>query len=141
MAKVCVQCDKKIGLFSKAIEGIYCSYTCRDAGRNEIADNARRSTERLAEAEQLAQKAQAEAAAAAAKAKAEAAVKASCPKCGAAWRFVESGGAGGLNAGSCGKCGLEVSFKAIERCPTCKGMSLVIEADRARCPRCKYRRD
>jgi hypothetical protein len=140
VAKLCVQCDKKIGLFQKAIEEIYCSYTCRDAGRQEIAEHERRSTDRIAEAEQLAARATAEAAAAAAKAKAEALVETSCPKCSAPWRHVESGGKDGRHSGACDKCGFAVEFQAIERCPTCTCMSLVIEVDRARCPRCKYRR-
>jgi hypothetical protein len=140
VAKVCVQCDKKIGLFHKAIDEIYCSYTCRDAGRNDIVENERRSTERLAEAEQLAKQAKLATEAAAAKAKADALVKLTCPKCSAAWRYVEAGEGGSLHSGACEKCGLSVQFSAIERCPTCTCMSLVVEADRARCPRCKYRR-
>ncbi len=140
MAKVCVQCDKKIGLFKKAIDGIYCSYACRDAGRQDIVDNERRSGEMKLQAAreeaEAAERAQAEAKREAA----EAALKKLCPKCGRDWDL-SPGAEGELDRGHCTFCGLTVEFSAIEECPTCKGMTLVVEAAGARCPRCKYRRD
>lgn len=137
MAKVCVQCEKKIGLFKSAIDEIYCSYACRDAARKDIADNQQRAKERAAEAERAAQQAAAEAKAQAAQAKAEDAVKHTCPKCGAAWKYT----AGPPESGACDKCGFSSEFTGIEKCPTCTGMSLVVSAAGARCPRCKFRRD
>lgn len=139
MAKVCIQCDKKIGLFSSAIEGVYCSAQCRDASRRAIEDNERRSHDRIVEAEKAARDAAAAAAAADAAAKAAAARLACCPKCGAAWR-VEPGPSEGSRRGDCAKCGLAVVFKDIEKCPTCTQTSLIVEESGARCPRCKFRR-
>ncbi|GMV13436.1 MAG: hypothetical protein KJ015_33825 [Myxococcales bacterium] len=140
MAKVCVQCDKKIGMFSSAIEGVYCSYECRDQSRKAIAENERRSQDRIVEAEKAARDAAAAAAAAEAAASAAAARLRACPKCGAEWRFVHDGAGAGLHRGECGKCGLAATFKDIEKCPTCTGMSLLVEATGSRCPRCKFRR-
>jgi hypothetical protein len=62
MAKLCVQCEKKIGLFKTAIDGIYCSYACRDASRKDIVDSSRRVSEAKLEAERAEQVADAQAA-------------------------------------------------------------------------------
>lgn len=140
MAKICVQCEKKIGLFKTAIDGVFCSYACRDASRKDIADSTRRAGEAKLAAEVAARESQARAAEHAARETADARLKRTCPKCGAAWDYSEGIGAGGLDAGRCGKCGLATEFRAIEKCPTCTGMSLIVEAAGARCPRCKFRR-
>ena len=60
MARICVQCDKKIGLFKTPIEEIYCYNTCRDAARHDIAENERRSAERKVQEEHAAQVAEEE---------------------------------------------------------------------------------
>lgn len=136
MAKVCVQCDKKIGLFKSPIDGIYCSYECRDAARKEIEDNEKRVADAAAAKQRAAKEAEERAAAEAAQAQADAALKSSCPKCGNAWNYV----AGSPDTGNCDKCGFSAEFTAIEKCPTCTFMSLVVSGNEARCPRCKYRR-
>ncbi len=136
MAKLCVQCESKIGLFKKPIDGIYCSYACRDAARKDIAENQQRAAERAAEAERAAQAAQVQAAAQAAQAKVDDKLKHTCPKCGAAWKYT----AGPPESGACDKCSFTSTFTGIEKCPTCTCMSLVVSAEGARCPRCKYRR-
>jgi hypothetical protein len=136
MAKVCAQCDQKIGMFKKPIDGIYCSYGCRDAARKEIEDNQKRAAEAAAATEREAKEVEARAAATAAQAQADTALKSTCPKCGAAWKYV----AGTPDTGACDKCGFSSEFTAIEKCPTCTFMSLVVSASGARCPRCKFRR-
>jgi ribosomal protein S27AE len=138
MAKICVQCEKKIGLFKTAIDGVYCSYACRDASRKDIADSTRRASEAKVAAEVAAREAATQAAEESRRAQADAALKRTCPKCGAGWDY--AAGADGLDTGRCGKCGLTAEFRAIEKCPTCTGMSLIVEAKGARCPRCKFRR-
>ena len=140
MAKVCVQCEKKIGLFKSAIDGVYCSYACREASREDIAENERRSVEVALESKRAEAEAAREAEAAATRAAEEAALKRACPKCGSAWSYSPGTGANGLDQGRCTICGLAVEFRQIEPCPTCKGRSLIVEAQGARCPRCKYRR-
>ena len=141
MARICAQCEKKIGLFKTPIEEIYCSYTCRDAARKDIADNDRRAAERMAESQRAAEVAETQAAEVAKQARADATLKATCPKCGAAWKYSAGAGPEGSDHGDCAKCGLSVDFLQIEKCPTCTGMSLVVQAQGARCPRCKSRRD
>lgn len=140
MAKVCVQCDKKIGLFKSAIDEIYCSYECRDAGRRDIAVNSQHAVERQAEAERRAREAATRATAAEAQARSDAAVLGTCPKCATAWRLAPPVEPGGLRKGDCTKCGFTAELSSIERCPTCTCMSLIVEAHGARCPRCKFRR-
>jgi hypothetical protein len=139
MAKVCVQCDKKLGLFKKAIDGIYCSYECRDAGRQDIVDNERRSGEMKIQAAREEAEAAERARETAEREAAAAAVKSTCPKCGRDWSL-SPGAADGLDRGHCTFCGLTAEFSGIEECPTCKGISLLVEASGARCPRCKFRR-
>lgn len=136
MAKVCAQCDKKIGLFKSPIDGIYCSYACRDAARKEIEDNQKRAADAAAAAQRAEKEAEARAAAEAAQAQADDALNHTCPKCGAAWDYV----AGPPHSGHCSKCGFSSEFTAIEKCPTCTFVSLVVSAQGARCPRCKFRR-
>lgn len=136
MAKVCVQCEKKIGLFKSPIDGIYCSYACRDAAKKDIEENQKRAAARAAEAERAAEAAKAQAAVEAAQAKADDAVKHTCPKCGAAWKY----SAGPPESGACSKCSFTTEFTNIEKCPTCTCMSLVVSTEGARCPRCKFRR-
>jgi hypothetical protein len=140
MAKLCVQCDKKIGMFKTPIDGIYCSYECRDAGRRDIADNERRAVELKAHEAESQRASEVAAATQAAQTRAQDAVKRACPKCGAAWRYAAGGGSAGLDLGECGKCGFSAQFNEIEKCPTCTSMSLVVDGQGARCPRCKFRR-
>ena len=140
MAKQCVQCDKKIGLFKSPIDDIYCSYECRDAGRRAIVENEQRAQEREAEAVRSARAAEVDAAASAAESARSEAVKRACPKCGAAWKYVAGGGPNGLDTGKCDKCGFSAELKDVERCPSCRSQSLIIEVSGARCPRCKFRR-
>ncbi len=140
MAKVCVQCDKKIGLFKSAVDGIYCSTACRDAGQASIAQAEQRAEEQAAESVRASQREQTLAAEAAEKARAVAEFANSCPKCRSPWSVVPGGGTGGLHAGKCSKCSLDVEFSNIEPCPSCRQVSLIVEADGARCPTCKYRR-
>jgi hypothetical protein len=138
MAKICVQCEKKIGLFKSPIDGIYCTYSCREAARKDIAESERRAAERKIEEERAAKEAEARAAEAAKRAKAEPTVENTCPKCGPSWKHTDRPG-GGYH-GKCDRCGLSADFDAIEKCPTGTGMSLLVQVDAARCPRCKFRR-
>jgi hypothetical protein len=140
MAKVCVQCDKKIGFFKTPIDGIYCSYDCRDAARRDIKENQKRAAERQVAAERAAAEAEEAAAVESRRSQAEIVLKNTCPKCGVGWGYDAGAGAGGLDHGHCTKCGFSADFSAIEKCPTCTQMSLVVEAESARCPRCKFRR-
>jgi len=140
MAKICVQCEKKIGLFKTPIDGIYCSYECRDAGRRDIVANEKRAAEEKVRQAESQRAADLVAATEAAASKAQDTVKRTCPKCGAPWRYAAGGGPAGLDAGECGKCGFSAAFSAIEKCPSCTSMSLIVEAQGARCPRCKFRR-
>jgi len=141
MAKVCVQCDKKIGFFKSPVEGIYCSTECQTAAKRDIEENQRRAEERLVEEERSAREAEERAAAEAERISVELAVKNQCPKCGTTWKYEPRSEPEALDHGECSKCGFTASFSDIERCPTCTGMSLVVGADGARCPRCKTRRD
>jgi hypothetical protein len=141
MAKVCIQCEKKIGFFQTPIDGVYCSYKCRDAARREIAENDRRSQERMSAARVRAEEEARESQRRAELEQAHARVLASCPKCGSEWAYVHSGGPGGAHTGDCARCGFSADFTAIEKCPVCTAASLVVAPDGdARCPRCKYRR-
>jgi len=140
MAKVCVQCEKKIGLFRSAVEGMYCSTACRDAGQVAIVEAERRADERAAESVRASREAGAREAAATEQARVLAEYAGSCPKCRAPWSVVAGGGAGGMHAGKCSQCHLDVEFSDIEPCPSCKQVSLVVEAQGARCPCCKFRR-
>src|SRR6185295_11467574 len=136
MAKVCIQCEKKIGFFQTPIEGVYCSYKCRDAARRDVVENDRRSKERIeaqkVRAEEEARDSQRRADAE----KASAKVLATCPKCSSEWAYVRSGGPSGADTGDCARCGFAVDFTAIEKCPVCTASSLVVAPDGdARCPR------
>lgn len=135
MAKVCIQCDKKLGMFQKPIDGIYCSDTCRDAAKAQIVDNERRSQERIVEAERISQELVHKQAAAVA----TAAKLATCPKCTKPWKMSEAGGKN--HKGECSQCGFSITFADVENCPTCRGPSMVVDADGSgKCPRCKSRR-
>ncbi len=137
MAKVCIQCDKKIGLFQKPLDGIYCSETCRDAAKAQIVEHERRSAELVVESQRAAEQQARQSAAA----EAEASRRQSCAKCGKPWTYVQGGGPEGTNSGQCPTCGFSATFIDIETCPTCTGFSLLVAADKtARCPRCKWRR-
>lgn len=133
MAKVCIQCDKKLGMFSKPIDGIYCSEACQNAAKAQIVENERRSQERVVEAERISQEiVQKQAAAVVAAAKIG-----TCPKCGKPWTVT---GAGKEHKGEC-SCGFSAAFADIENCSTCRGPSMIIAADgTGKCPRCKSRR-
>jgi hypothetical protein len=139
MAKTCIQCGKKMGMFQKAVDGIYCSLECSSAAQKEIAETERRAAVQRAEQEKVA--ASRAAADAAKRAEEQALAKAltGCPKCGAAWKFQPRAGEPGY-AGQCPKCGLAATFLGVEKCPSCDGMTLLVEsATTSRCPRCKYR--
>ena len=142
MAKTCIQCGTKIGMFQKAVDGLYCSLECAAKGQKELAEVEAKAVVQRAEAHKRA----AEQAKAAAERRADeqAAAKtlSMCPKCGAPWSYRPQGGVDGAHAGSCSRCSYSVSFTDIQKCPSCGGMSLVVEsASSARCPRCKYRRE
>ena len=138
MSKVCVQCEKKIGLFKSPIEGIYCSFDCRNAARDALKQSERQGQERLVEAQRRAAEAAAEKAREAAALQAEAQLRGQCPKCGAGWACT-SGGSGSFS-GKCAKCLFVAEFTSVGNCPVCKCQSLVIASSGdARCPRCKYR--
>lgn len=140
MAKTCIQCERKIGMFKSPIEGIYCSYDCRNAAREAIAESERRSQERVVLAKRIEEERAAESARHALIQQAHAHQRANCPKCSSEWTLEHRAGAGGPDRGSCRRCGFAAEFFLIEPCPVCKCDSLVIAADDARCPRCKYRR-
>ena len=138
MSKVCVQCEKKIGLFKTPIEGIYCSYDCRNAASDALERSKREGNQRLVEAQRRAAEAAAENSRRSAALQAEAELRSHCPKCGANWTAA-NGGAGSFS-GKCAKCLFVADFSSIDTCPVCKCQSLVIAAGGdARCPRCKYR--
>lgn len=138
MSKICVQCEKKIGLFKAPIEGIYCSFDCRNAARDALAQSQREGNERLAEAQRRAAEAALENSRRAAALRVEAELRGHCPKCGATWACTP-GGAGSFS-GKCAKCLFASEFTSIDVCPVCKCQSLVVLAGgEARCPRCKYR--
>ena len=141
MAKTCIQCGKKMGMFQKAVDGIYCSLPCSAAAQKEIVETERKAAVVRGENLRLAEEKAKDEAARRAEEQATAKRRGLCPKCGAPWNYVPKGGADGLDSGSCPKCAFSASFKAIDKCPSCDGMTLVVESDAtARCPRCKYRR-
>jgi hypothetical protein len=140
MSKVCIQCERKIGLFKAPIEGAYCSYDCRNAARDAIQASERQSHERLVAAQRRQQENALESERQRAVERAEAGRRGSCPKCSSPWVFGRSN-VEGADHGTCNRCGYSAEFVAIENCPVCKGQSLVVGIDHeARCPRCKYRR-
>jgi hypothetical protein len=140
MSKICIQCERKIGLFKAPIEGVYCSYDCRNLAREFIKESERESHQRIVSAQRRQLEEAAESERRAAVQQADAQRRGSCPKCSAQWSFGHAAGAGSHHA-SCKRCGFSADFVAIESCPVCKGQSLVVGADQeARCPRCKYRR-
>jgi len=140
MAKVCVQCDKKIGLFKSPVEGIYCSVECRDAAKRDIEENQRLAAERIQAEEAAAREAEAQAAAEAERISIEMTAKSHCPKCGTEWKLELRTDPEGEDKGECGKCGYSAAFTHIEKCPTCRTMSMVISSEGGRCPKCKGRK-
>jgi len=140
MAKTCIQCGKKIGMFQKAIDGIYCSLECQGQAQMQIVETERKAAEARAEAQRQAEQAAEQAAVQQAADEAAAKLLRTCPKCGAAWQYAAGAGAGGLDAGRCDKCGFTAQFKRIDSCPSCSGETLVVAADDSgHCPRCYYR--
>ena len=138
MAKRCLHCDKKIGFFKTPIEGIYCTYDCRNAAREaqlKLEDEARdRARGRELQAELEAQ----ERLQSQVVAKDQASRRSVCPKCASPWHCVEGGGAGGSDRGECTYCGFNAEFISIEECPNCRCVSLVVRSpEEARCPKCK----
>lgn len=140
MGKVCIQCNKKIGFFSKPIEGVYCNYDCRNESRAET-ERLQRETRELAEAAaRQAEEAESARRQSEAVSKAAAEQRSRCPKCSDSWSYVQGGGALGVDVGDCPKCGFSAEFVSIDSCPHCHSQSLVVQSDHsARCPRCKYR--
>jgi hypothetical protein len=135
MAKVCIQCDKKLGMFQKPVDGIYCSVACRDGAKAQIVENERRSQERIVEAERASQRHVQEQAVAAA----QAARLGTCPKCSKQWSVTDVGGS--EHKGECPSCSFSASFVDIEHCKTCRGPSMIVAADGSgKCPRCKSRK-
>jgi predicted RNA-binding Zn-ribbon protein involved in translation (DUF1610 family) len=142
MATQCVQCNKKVGLFKKPIEGIYCSYDCRNAAREEVdrrraeaAERARAEIERVEEEteqrrnSEIIQRQRLE-------------DHSACPKCGEAWAARIGAGSLGQDQGECRRCGFKAEFVQVEACPHCRCQSLVVSANgEGRCPRCKTRVD
>ncbi len=140
MGKVCIQCNTKIGFFKSPIEGVYCTYDCRNDARREMEDNQRKSRELEIAAKRHAEEERAESRRSEQLSQAAQAKKSACPKCSEAWSYVQGGGAMGLDVGDCIKCGFSAEFLGIERCPHCHCESLVMQSDdSAKCPRCKYR--
>ena len=142
MATHCVQCDKKIGLFKKPVEGIYCTYDCRNAAR---AEEERRRTEAAGRARAEADRREEEA-----EQRRHSEVvhrerverHSACPKCGEAWAVIPGAGALGHDHGECKRCGFKADYLSVEACPHCRCQSLVIAANgEGRCPRCKTRVD
>ena len=141
MAKVCIQCEKKLGFFQTPIESVYCSYKCRDAARVDLAENDRRSHDRILAAQRRAEDEAKESQRRSELERAQQKALASCPKCSSEWAYVKSGGPAGVDTGDCARCGFAADFTTIEKCPVCAATSLVVAPDgEARCPRCKFRK-
>jgi len=142
MGKTCIQCGKKIGVFQKAVDGIYCSLECSAAAQRQIAETERKAAEQRVVQERIAAEQAEEAAARRAEQQADAKARSTCPKCGAPWSYSPGAGPAGQDTGSCSRCGFSASFVAIDKCPSCGGTTLVVESTTsARCPRCKSRRE
>jgi len=140
MGNVCVHCEKKIGFLKTPIEGIYCSYDCRNAARDHFRESERKSQERIVEAQRKAAEQAAESQRRVHAEQAAMQVRGRCPKCSAPWAFSNSGAPHGAHSGKCSKCLFTTEFASIELCPVCKCQSLVVSVDAdTRCPRCKYR--
>jgi membrane protease subunit (stomatin/prohibitin family) len=136
MAKTCIQCGKKIGMFQKAVDGIYCSLDCQAVAQAEIVKAEQVAAVQRAEAQKQAEAAAEQAAAQYAEEQAAAKLLQTCPKCGVAWSYAP----GPPHRGRCDSCGFSAEFTAIEACPSCSGTHFVVASDgTGRCPRCKYR--
>jgi hypothetical protein len=136
----CVQCERKIGLFKRPVDGLYCSPMCRDAAEAAERENSARA---IPDVEPLLDSAPLPSVASA---PVSAVVPLggtghdSCPKCSASWAVQLGVGTMGRHAGACRRCGFSVEFFAIQACPNCRCSSLVVnDARDARCPRCKAR--
>ena len=136
----CVHCEKKIGLFKKPIEGIYCSADCSNAARVEQARQAKEAEQRALEQARLDSEADGERAHSGVIAKAARELLGQCPKCSHDWKYVPGAGSAGLDVGECGHCGFTAEFLAIEACENCRTPSMVVRSEHdARCPKCKSR--
>ena len=139
MAKECVRCGKKIGFFSKAIDGAYCSEDCSEQAEKEQAAqqaqaDALRDEAKRRDAEEAERELAAEKAAAALDKQ-----RNTCPKCGKGWQHTPAAEEGGAQSGECSACGLKAEFTAIEACPNCRAEALLLSPDGSkRCPRCKF---
>ncbi len=142
----CLHCQKKLGWFKKPVEEIYCSELCRDAAMEEMLIRHQQEAEQREAEERARERERLEMEAAMLRGKSEVVLKPTvgmrtpCPKCGGSWRHVHGGGGFGRDRGECSSCGFRSDFIAIEQCPNCRCLSLVVESqDDARCPRCKSR--
>ena len=136
MSKTCIQCGKKIGLFQKAVEGIYCSLDCQGTAQTEIVKAEQARAVQRVEADKQAAADAEEAAAKYAEEQAAQKLLETCPKCGAACAFAP----GPPHRGKCSAFGFSAEFGAIDTCPGCSGKTLVVAPDgSSRCPRCKHR--
>jgi hypothetical protein len=139
MGKVCVHCEKKVGMFKSMIDGAYCSYDCRNSAREALEESERQSHERIVEAQRKAAEAAEEHARLQAAAHAAHERRSRCPRCDSWWQVSGSSSAG-VHSARCEKCLYTAEFASVVSCPSCRGESLVVTADgEARCPRCKYR--
>lgn len=140
MGKSCIQCGKKIGMFQKAVDEIYCSLDCAAVAQKEIAEKDRQAQVQRVEAQRLAdEQAEQDEARRVEELAAEKLLR-TCPKCGSDWAFRPATDPGGVNAGQCSSCAFTAEFTAIEKCPSCAGVTLVqTPTEGAYCPRCKYR--
>jgi sRNA-binding protein len=142
MAKTCIQCGAKMGMFQKPVEGIYCSLECAAKAQKELAETEAKTKVQREEAHKRATEEAKIAAVRRAEEQAAAKTRTLCPKCGAPWTCKPKGGPEGTDAGNCPRCAYSVNFIDIQKCPSCSGMSLVVESPTiARCPRCKYRKE
>lgn len=140
MAKECVHCGKKIGFFSKPVEGAYCSAQCAQTAQQQILQQQQQADvmrdEAKVRAVEDAKREQADKQVA----DARAAELSSCPKCDKGWQLAVAPEEGGVNSGECAHCGLTAEFVRIDVCPICRAKALLVAVDgAARCPRCKHK--
>lgn len=136
---VCLQCDQKIGMFKRAIEGVYCSYGCRDAARAARREAEERHSQAVVTQQTLEPQPEAPRMQSQVVAKGPVPAYTECPKCSSEWSYEAGAGALGLHHGECNRCGYRADFLTIDVCPNCRCRSLVGQTDEARCPRCKTR--
>ncbi|HVU00834.1 MAG TPA: hypothetical protein VHE30_03750 [Polyangiaceae bacterium] len=148
----CIHCDRRLHLFSRRVDELYCSEECREAELEEAREREwERALAEEAEYERFEAMLRAEErerleyAAACLREKSDVILRPDleqvpCPKCGAGFRLSRGGGSFGRDRGECPGCHFQADFLAIEECPNCRCTSLVVETlDDARCPRCKSR--